>query len=121
MIFQGTMKRFLLPAYALAALAAPAAVSSLEWDFAKTAEDRAFVDVKPTPSRPGVPAGAIALDIKLFEGADSVRAATFHLKIGGDRLAAAQVDTAALAMSRLRIPFGNFAPTVGEVISQAPR
>ena len=65
-------------------------------------------------SRPGVPAGAIALDIKLFEGAASVRAATFHLKIGGDWLAAAQVDTAALATSRLRVPFGNFAPTVGE-------
>jgi hypothetical protein len=93
---------------------APAAVSSLEWDFAKTAEDRVFVDVKPTPSRPGVPAGAIALDIGLFKGAASVRAATFHLKIGGDWLASAQVDAAALATSRLRVPFGNFAPSVGE-------
>ena len=65
-IFQETMKRFLSPACALAALTTLAAVSSLEWDFAKTAEDRVFVDVKPTPSRPGVPAGAIALDIKLF-------------------------------------------------------
>ena len=108
------MKRLLSSACALAALAASAAVSSLEWDFAKTAEDRAFVDVKPTPSSPGVPAGAIALDIKLFEGAASVRAATFHLKIGGDWLAAAQVDAAALATSRLRVPFGNFAPAVGE-------
>ena len=114
MIFQRAMKRLLSPACALAALVAPAAASSLEWDFAKTAEDRAFVDVKPTPSRPGVPAGAIALDIKLFEGAASVRAVTFHLKIGDDWLAAAQVDTAALATSRLRVPFGNFAPTVGE-------
>ena len=113
MIFQRAMIRLLAPACALAALVAPAAVSSLEWDFAKTAEDRVFVDVKPTPFRPGVPAGAIALDIKLFEGAASVRAATFHLKIGGDWLAAAQVDTAALATSRLRVPFGNFAPTVG--------
>ena len=108
------MKRLLSPACALAALMAPAAVSSLEWDFAKTAEDRAFVDVEPTLSRPGVPAGAIALDIKLFEGAASVRAATFHLKIGGDWLAAAQVDPAALATSRLRVPLGNFAPSVGE-------
>ena len=83
-IFQRAMKRLLSPACAFAALVVPAAVSSLEWDFAKTAEDRAFVDVKPTPSRPGVPAGAIALDIKLFEGAASVRAATFHLKIGDD-------------------------------------
>ncbi len=115
MIFQRTMKRLLLPACALAALVAPAAVSSLKWDFARTEEDRAFVDVKPTPSRPGVPAGAIALDIELFEGAASVRAATFHLKIGGDWFAAAQVDTAALAMSRLRVPFGDFAPTVSEV------
>ena len=114
MIFQRAMKRLLSPACALAALVAPAAVSSLEWDFAKTAEDRVFVDVKPTPFRPGVPAGAIALDIKLFEGAASVRAATFHLKIGGDWLAAAQVDTAALATSRLRVPFGNFEPTIGE-------
>ena len=114
MIFQRAMKRLLSPACALAALVVSAAVSSLEWDFAKTAEDRVFVDVKPTPSRPGVPAGAIALDIKLFEGAASVRAATFHLKIGDDWLAAAQVDTAALATSRLRVPFGNFAPTVGE-------
>ena len=114
MIFQGPMKRLLLPACALAALVASATVSSLEWDFAKTAEERAFVDVKPTPSRPGVPAGAIALDIKLFEGAASVRAATFHLKIGDDWLAAAQVDTAALATSRLRVPFGIFAPAVGE-------
>ena len=114
MIFQRAMKRLLSPACALAALVAPAAVSSLEWDFAKTAEDRVFVDVKPTPFRPGVPAGAIALDIKLFEGAASVRAATFHLKIGGDWLAAAQVDAAALATSRLRVPFGNFTPTVGE-------
>ena len=114
MIFQRAMKRLLLPACALAALVAPAAVSSLEWDFAKTTEDRAFVDVKPTPSRPGVPAGAIALDIKLFEGGASVRAVTFHLKIGDDWRAAAQVDTAALATSRLRVPFGNFAPTVGE-------
>ena len=114
MIFQRTMKRLLSPACALVALVAQAAVSSLEWDFAKTAEDRAFVDVKPTPSRPGVPAGAIALDIKLFEGAASVRAATFHLKIGDDWLTAAQVDTAALATSRLRVPFGNFVPTVGE-------
>ena len=113
MIFQRAVKRLLSPACALAALMAPAAVLSLEWDFAKTAEDRAFVDVKPTPTRPGVPAGAIALDIKLFEGAASVRAATFHLKIGDDWLAAAQVDTAALATSRLRVPFGNFAPTVG--------
>ena len=114
-IVQRAMKRLLSPACALAALVAQAtAVSSLRWDFAKTEEDRAFVDVKPTPSRPGVPAGAIALDIKLFEGAASVRAATFHLKIGGDWLAAAQVDTAALATSRLRVPFGNFAPTVGE-------
>ena len=113
MIFQGAVKRALLPVCAVAALAAPAAVSSLEWDFAKTAEDRAFVDVKPTPSRPGVPAGAIALDIKLFEGVDSVRAATFHLKIGGDWLSAAQVDAAALAMPRLRVPFGSFAPAVG--------
>ena len=63
MIFQRAMKRLLLPACARAALVAPAAVSSLKWDFAKTSEDRAFVDVKPTPSRPGVPAGAIALDI----------------------------------------------------------
>ncbi|MCR5752229.1 MAG: hypothetical protein K6G91_09715 [Kiritimatiellae bacterium] len=108
------MKRLLSPACALAALMAPAAVSSLEWDFAKTAEDRAFVDVKPTPSRPGVPAGAIALDIKLFEGAASVRAATFHLKIGDDWLASAQVDTAALATSRLRVPLGNFAPALVE-------
>ena len=36
------------------------------------------------------------------------------MKIGGDWLAAAQVDAAALATSRLRVPFGNFAPTVGE-------
>jgi len=114
MSFQRTVKRLLSPACALAALAASSAVSSLEWDFAKTAEDRAFVDVKPTPSRPGVPAGAIALDIKLFEGAASVRAATLHLKIGDDWLAAAQVDAAALATSRLRVPFGNFAPTVSE-------
>ena len=114
MIFQRAMERLLLTACALAALVAPAAVSSLKWDFAKTEEDRAFVDVKPMPSRPGVPAGAIALDIKLFEGAASVRAATFHLKIGGDWLSAAQVDTAALATSRLRVPFGDFAPTVGE-------
>ena len=114
-IVQRAMKRLLSPACALAALVAQAtAVSSLRWDFAKTEEDRAFVDVKPTPSRPGVPAGAIALDIELFEGAASVRAATFHLKIGGDWLAAAQVDTAALATSRLRVPFGDFAPTVGE-------
>ena len=113
-IFQRAVKRLLSSACDLAALAAPAAVSSLEWDFAKTAEDRVFVDVKPTPSPPGVSAGAIALDIKLFEGAASVRAATFHLKIGDDWLAAAQVDTAALATSRLRVPFGNFAPTVGE-------
>ena len=114
MIFQRTMKRILSPACALAALVAPAVVTSLEWDFAKTAEDRVFVDVKPTPSRTGVPAGAIALDIRLFEGAASVRAATFHLKIEGDWLAAAQVDAAALAMSRLRVPLGNFAPTVGD-------
>ena len=114
MIFQGTVKRLLSSACALAALTLPAAVSSLEWDFAKTAEDRAFVDVKPMPSRPGVPAGAIALDIRLFEGTASVRAVTFHLKIGDDWLAAAQVDTAALATSRLRVPFGNFAPAVGE-------
>ena len=114
MIFQKIVKRILLPACALAALVAPADVSSLEWDFAKTEEDRAFVDVKPTPFRPGVPAGAIALDIGLFEGAASVRAATFHLKIGGDWFAAAQVDTAALATSRMRVPFGNFAPTIGE-------
>ena len=114
MIFQRAMKGLLSPACAIAALVAPAAVPSLEWDFAKTAEDRVFVDVKPTPSRPGVPAGAIALDIKLFEGAASIRAATFHLKIGGDWLAAAQVDAAALATSRLRVPFGNFTPTVGE-------
>ena len=114
MIFQRALERILSPACVLAALAAPAAVSSLEWDFAKTAEDRAFVDVKPTPSRPGVPAGAIALDIKLFEGAASVRAATFHLKIGGDWIAAAQVDSAALATSRLRVPFGNFVPSIGE-------
>ena len=114
MIFQRAVKRLLSPACVLVALAVPAAVSSLEWDFAKTAEDRAFVDVKPTPSRSGVPAGAIALDITLFEGAASVRAATFHLKIGGDWLSAAQVDVAALATSRLRVPFGNFAPAVGE-------
>ena len=84
MIFQRAMKRLLPPACVLVVLVASAAMSSLEWDFAKTAEDRVFVDVKPTPSRPGVPAGAIALDIKLFEGAASIRAATFHLKIGGD-------------------------------------
>ena len=114
MILQRAMKGLLVPVCALAALVAPAAVPSLEWDFAKTAEDRAFVDMKPTPSRPGVPAGAIALDIGLFEGAAYVRAATFHLKIGGNWLAAAQVDAAALATSRLRVPFGNFAPNVGE-------
>ena len=114
MIFLRNMKRLLAPVCAFAALMAPAAVSSLEWDFAKTAEDRAFVDVKPMPSSLGVPAGALALDIKLFKGAASVRAATFHLKIGGDWLAAAQVATAALATPRLRVPFGNFAPAVGE-------
>ena len=47
MIFQRAMKRLLSPVCALAALMASAAVSSLEWDFAKTAEDRAFMDVKP--------------------------------------------------------------------------
>ena len=117
MIFQGSVKRFLLPACALVALAASAAVSSLEWDFAKTEEDRVFVDVKPTPSRPGVPAGAIALDIQLFEGAASVRAVTFHLKIGDDWLASAQIDAAALATSRLRIPLGDFAPIPLEQVS----
>ena len=66
MIFQRAVKRLLPPACSLAALVVSAAVSSLEWDFAKTAEDRVFVDMKPTPSRPGVPTGAIALDIKLF-------------------------------------------------------
>ena len=114
MIFQKSMKRILSSACALTALAASAGVSALDWDFAKTTDDRVFMDVKPTPPCPGVPTGAIALDIKLFEGAASVRAATFHLKIGDDWLAAAQVDTAALATSRLRVPFGNFAPTVGE-------
>ena len=113
MIFQRVVKRLLPPACALAALTAPAAVPSLEWDFAKSPEDRVFVDVKPAPSRPGVPAGAIALDIEFFEGADSIRAATLHLKIGGDWLAAAQVDAAALATPRLRVSFGDFAPSVG--------
>ena len=113
LIFQRAMKGLLSPVCALAALVAPAAVSSLEWDFAKTAEDRAFADVKPTPSLPGVPAGAVELDIGLFEGAASVRAATLHLKVGGDWLSAAQVDAAALAMPRLRVPFGSFAPAVG--------
>ena len=113
MIFQRVVKRLLPSACALVALTAPAAVPSLEWDFAKSPEDRVFVDVKPTPSRPGVPAGAIALDIEFFEGADSIRAATFHLKIGGDWLAAAQVDAAALATPRLRVSFGDFAPSVG--------
>lgn len=99
---------------AIAAAVASAAVQQLEWDFAKTPEDRVFADVKPTPSRPGVPAGAIELDLGLFEGAASVRAATLHLKIGGDWLAAAQVDAAALAMPRLRVSFGDFTPAVGE-------
>ena len=113
-IFQRALKGLLASVCALAALAASAAVQPLEWDFAKTADDRAFVDVKPTPSRPGVSAGAIELDVGLFEGAASVRAATFHLKIGGDWIAAAQVDAAALAMPRLRVSFGNFTPAVGE-------
>ena len=113
MILQRAMKGLLSSACALAALVASADVSPLEWDFSKTAEDRAFVDVKPTPSSPGARAGAVALDIGLFEGAASVRAATLHLKIGGDWLSAAQVETAALATSRLRVPFGNFAPSVG--------
>ena len=51
MIFQRAMKRLLPPACVLAALVAPAAVTSLDWDFAKTAEDRVFVD-GPLPSGP---------------------------------------------------------------------